>query len=201
MKKLLLVFALCALSASSFADVSITDWKFLFKSGSLNIGDLSPAGFEFGFTDSPNTYLPAFRSNNVSGWVFDENDTIAIDVDGFEGVGESQSLIFMFGVNGKYVVYTAPYTGAGTYEFCSDDIAYNDGVADDNAIANVLFYVGKRLEGTAAGVNYLPADCSGSVRVYVGGKRPETVVPEPASVAYGVFGLLSAVGLRRKLKK
>ncbi|MBP5738355.1 MAG: PEP-CTERM sorting domain-containing protein [Abditibacteriota bacterium] len=60
---------------------------------------------------------------------------------------------------------------------------------------------GTYIPGTSKAIEYLPADHTYPVELRLVRKIPQTEVPEPATYAYGLMGLASVFGLKRRIKK
>ena len=204
MKKLLTLFALCALASSSFAAVTVSDWKANFNGfiADGSISDVSPAGFDFdaGLTDIDD-YRASFRSYNVSDWVYDENNTFSVVVTGFDDVtyngNKPERLVIVLYRGYSCIVYNTVYSGAGTYDFGPADVYNFNGLKADDSFDSVEVDM-------ALGYNpcYSTPTTTGSVRFIVGEEeKPDTVVPEPMAAVYGLFGLGSLIGIKRKIKK
>ncbi len=216
MKKVLFILSLIALASASFAAVSITDWGvfnwniFNYDSHEPFMRDAEPNGFDFNRSSDTNLYHNAnFGSKNVSGWVYDEDDVFTVALTGFEdilpasfGMDNVDNVIVELCKNGKSanIRYAGDYIGAGTYVFDFDNVfsVYNDFGTGD-AVDEIYISLGH----ANSGGSYLFANTTpntyGSVRFMMG--RPETEVPEPASIAYGALGFVSLLGMKRRYGK
>ena len=187
MKKLLILFALCALASSSFAAVTISDWTVQKHGdfGSLadgSISDASPAGFDFdaGVTDTGDNYYSVwFVSENVSGWVYDENSTFSVVVTGFDDVSvygnKPNRLDVTLSCGDSDLYYGKNYSGAGTYVFGPDDVyhMYNTVNAGDSCDYVDVTLSNRSNTCAATGTT------TGSIRFVVGEEeKPDTVVPD-----------------------
>ncbi|MBP5738472.1 MAG: hypothetical protein J6X38_05260 [Abditibacteriota bacterium] len=203
MKKLIFTFALIAVAAASFAaglsdpSTSMTGWTDWGWSGG-NISDLADGrGFSVDLTSAPaGTALDKIRgvtfiSFNVSGWVYDDNESIVAEIDeNFAEADGSYSVSLIVDANGKGALYDTTYTGPGTYVFTEALTA----AANMNglAVTDIWFSLGADKPMTSG--DYL------TVRFKTGDDE-EQLVPEPASVAYGITGLVSLMGIKRRIKK
>ncbi len=205
MKKLLILFALCALASASFAAVTVSDWK-VSKPGigssvaDGSISDVSPAGFDFdaGLTDV-DCYIAVFRSENISGWVYDENNTFSVVVTGFDDMPASpDSLALALFCGDSYIIYDADYYGAGTYNFGPDNMSRKDVdmIAGDSFDFVSVTMTLSSMYCTTTGTT------TGSMRLVFGEEeKPDTVVPEPATCAYALMGFGSLLGIKKHIKK
>ena len=212
MKKALFVFALIALASAAFADLSITDWAVNAYGGGYPdygdiLSDVSPAGFVFANDPQqwPNNLVPKpfFRSITVSGWVYDEDEGFNITIEGFEGADkkvdgfDGDSIQVQLG-RGVLItaIYQTTWNGDGTYFFDKDNLTYSYRTEGD--ILNV--FVRLLIDDH----EYQFADnATGSVQFALGkpAPQPETEVPEPGVCAYGALGLVSLLGMKRRIRK
>ena len=203
MKKLLILFALCALASSSFAEVTTSDWKVHNEFGfGFGIPNASP-GFEFDGTKvAANTLYIAEFNGNISGWLYDSNETFSVVITGFDNAGfvnEKPNELYVRLRSGQSkLCYKADYSGAGTYVFGPDDVDMISGTVNTgDSFSSVA--VSFELDGN---VCYINNTTTGSVRFAEAvEEKPDTVVPEPTTAAYAIAGLLPLIGIKRKIKK
>ena len=226
MKKVLFVIAVIALTSAVFADVSITDWTYMngrtFWTNDGAIEDSGSAGFEFAKSEDfySNSWrsMMSFVSNNVSGWTYDENGTFTVGVEGFEDlyfederdVDTVYVILWRKNEADAMAAYSLPYTGDGDYLFGPESFAKGRGVSGD--VATIQIGLGTEADGGGflpGIVNSGPEWDSARYTAYTSGgmwlggrpERPETELPEPAAYAYGVTGLVSACGIKRRIRK
>ena len=216
MKKLIAIFVLVLLATSAFAAVSITDWYTIayydlthHDYGDI-VTDMAPAGFVF--ANNPDEWYydgteyrepaPDFYSGNVSGWVYDEGDSFTVSVSGFgdlltykEYEGATPKInVHLRTANGEWVRFRTYWNGDGTYVFDDSNLRQRYGrgevtrVSIDFRLGSALYHV---TENTTGSVQFLVPD----------EEQPQTEVLEPATVAYGLMGLGSLAGIKRRIKK
>ena len=220
MKKLLMVFALCALAPSAFAAVTITDWTVYCSDAYICndsiIEDVAPAGFGVKpYSDVSNEYYSSFRSENVAGLVYDSNNSFKFEITGFENTyvdepGDLDVLMICFShrrdnADNRYKIgeqrYLKAYTGPGIYNVESDDLmwSHSGNLVDGDSFNMVLVSLGKL--SSVSGVTKIDAgqifgNNSGSIRLIMS----EESVPEPSSLlalAFGVAGIAGFAFRRR----
>ncbi len=110
------------------------------------------------------------------------------------------------------IAESQPFTGAGTYTFFADPTSayyFADPNATELNITRIGIEIGPYPLGSAEGsspIRYSFPNYSTYARVsnirIPGGSDPEPVeVPEPATYAYGVMGLISVIGMKKRFGK
>ncbi|MBP5738527.1 MAG: hypothetical protein J6X38_05550 [Abditibacteriota bacterium] len=218
MKKALMIIALVCLVASSAFAVSITDWTTYNEESGLReyLSDLNPAGFVIDYPMPEETvigydmYRVDVISRNVSGWVYDQNESVPVRVTGFDNMegrhmqpeeivpiiddepGQKSLITYLLFDEGQ-LIYNTPFDGDGVYYLNPADVLWGNASAyDGQTVVSVNTEIGGDyvwfvVPGTKGSVQYFPED--------------ETEVPEPAAIAYALMGLGSAFGLKRRVKK
>ncbi|MBO7392958.1 MAG: hypothetical protein J6U98_02000 [Abditibacteriota bacterium] len=174
--------------------------------------------------------MAQFSTESVDGWVYDRNEPIYTVITGFEElfVPDSVNLYsdgkFVFlsvsfvspetpdYAKWGYTDYKKPWTGAGEYVFTPEDITrsylsyYDDGSQNYvrwDGLDGVVYYIdaGIMYDGDPRGSGdpWILAG-SGTEGTFRFG-RAETVVPEPATAAYGIMGLVSLIGMKKRFGK
>ena len=139
-----------------------------------------------------------------SNWLFNPNET-TVNVSVTDNFSEEQlaekDYIIMLGavdyrIDELVVSYTAPYTGAGNYTLSLVDAA----VPADTTLPMAMFGIYAADPETGQPTHdFMTIPGGGRLSVKFG--SPETAVPEPASAAYGLLGLGSLIGIKRRIKK
>ena len=211
MKKLFFILALAALCGAAFAnnisdpEVMLTDWHEMGMRADVIISDHDNGK---GFT-AEEYYIPSrsvhFGTQNIVGWVFDENEPICLTIEESDAVADddmSLNLVVWFNDDDDCIYYRKPYTGVGEYVFTTADV-----FADFTTITPADAY-GQSPDELEFDI-YNP-ETDDAAYLPAGGKftatfakvdKPETVVPEPASAAYALLGLGSLLGIKRRIKK
>ena len=226
MKKLLFILALAALCGSVFAnnisdpEVTLTGWQY--NHGGESDSNISDLGDGKGFTVTGSTvsaadYNICYRANNISGWLFNKNEPIIFEITESDFAGSSDEATIKLTVygssdSGKFS-YEKNYTGIGEYVFTAEDIAGNSAYYphlhdfDHNPTGTDEQYAGFYASTLEIGIvsthfpgAYLPADGKFTA-TFAKTDKPETVVPEPASIAYAALGFASVIGIKRRIKK
>ncbi len=217
MKKVLFGILLAVLAASAVSAMSITDWSGGDVAYSRNpdaLTDYGTNGFKIDLTnfvpegDRPDRARFIASSSHVSDWTFDENEDIHINITGFgeyfypndlsQGYSVTLVLAGQSTDEKSPITYAEiPYTGAGEYVITTEDFTFTEALQEQGfvylhgyAVRSILFAVGGGQLGPGA---------YGTVEFSLG--DPKTVVPEPATAAYGVMGLVSLIGIKRKFNK
>ncbi len=230
MKKTLMIIALVCLAVSSAFAVTITDWQCLSDDViSDYYSDLNPSGFAVDVPETLGEEMTvvgrvAFESYGVSDWLFNSNLPITVRVTGFDKVIEqiielrairSNSRGIFTGTKGLdvgvlvgnsgIVTYSIPISGNGIYELTAEDIAstdFNPGAAsrlsDLDGIGVSAVYAAIKDYDIPFATLYAVPGTKGSVEFF---PKDETEVPEPATCAYGALGLVSILGMKRRIRK
>ncbi len=213
MKKIVFILAFIALCGAAFAnnisdpEVTISGWHYLYDlPGGDN--DVSDLGDGKGFTvtadqtagDNMGYYVGNDPSSGciVSGWVFDDNEPITLTVLESDAVAAENASIMCFIGSGWYYSarYLKPYNGVGEYVFTAEDILGSD-LPNGCVPTEIRIMLGtNRYPATT----YLPAGGKFTA-TFAKVNKPETVVPEPASIAYGALGIVSMLGMKRRFGK
>ena len=206
MKKFLFAVALIAMACGAFAtgaadpSATMTGWTDWGWSGGY-LSDLADGrGFTVDLTSAPvgtaidNIRGVTFLTFGPSGWVYDSNESFAIEID--ENFADadgsySVSLIASAGNNGAW--YDKIYNGPGTYVFTAADLLSASDYVNNSEITQIWFTFGSGKSMTSG--DYI------TVRFKTSEDEEETVVPEPASAAYALLGLGSLMGIKRRIKK
>ena len=100
MKKLVYILAVSVLASCAFADLTITDWEWddfnvLYIDYDV-ITDYAPAGFTVGgdpYDPDLGPYRFYFYSDNVSGWLYNGNDSFTVTFDGSNSTFSKPTLL------------------------------------------------------------------------------------------------------------
>ncbi|MBP5737521.1 MAG: hypothetical protein J6X38_00335 [Abditibacteriota bacterium] len=204
MKKLLYILAVSVLASCAFADFTATDWVWDAPyTDDYFVTDYAPAGFTVGpsYYADPGPSVFDFRSDNVSCWLYNGNDSFTVTFEGFRDndFNSSHGTLSFIVRDGSWdncVWYRVPWSGNGAYTFTAEDIfpEWNEGDSIEGLeVGRIDIWV----EDT---VKWTPR-ASGRVTVSLNTTEEETEVPEPACAAYGVAGLVSLIGMKRRIKK
>jgi hypothetical protein len=198
MKKLISVLALAALvCGAAFADFTMTGWSAIAGVGAVTVTDYAPAGFNFEAEETEVAF--GFQTVNIN-WLFNGNEPFTVTFSGFEDndftVPNNSSLGVYVGSWEQYVQSALPWVGNGTYTFENFGGNFVDGFE--------VSYV-QILGGNG---NYdlvlMNEGATGRVTFALGTpeeETPETAVPEPATAAYGIMGLASLMGMKKRFGK
>ena len=206
MKKLVYILAVSVLASCAFADLTITDWVW----DDINviyidydvITDYAPAGFTAGgdpYDPGLGSYRFYFYSDNVSGWLYNGNDSFTVTFEGFRDRDFYPSpgalTVYVDDGSRNAVCYMVPWSGNGAYTFTAEDVfpGWNTGDSIEG------LEVG-RVEVFLEHVKWTPRTY-GRVTVALNTPEEETEVPEPATAAYALMGLGSLAGIKRRIKK
>ena len=196
-----------SLAASAFADFDVT-WGY--RSEIRNGDDL-------GFTDKltsndydNGTFSVAAFGNVVGDWLINPNDVISIGVSGLANLDWSD-----WGtLDNAYLRFThSGYVGADLFfdGFGNADSFFANGVTltgaeflslTDIPSDAVVKWVDFFLQSDGNDANSVGTEYS--LRFSITAPQPdtpETEVPEPASAAYGLLGLGSLLGIKRRIRK
>ena len=204
MKKLLYILAVSVLASCAFADFTATDWVWDAPyTDDYFVTDYAPAGFTVGPSYYAETFWYNFYaiSDNVGGWLYNVNDSFTVTFDGFGDNDFSSadgSLAFYVSdvFQKNWVCYRVPWSGNGAYTFTAEDIfpEWNEGDSIEGLeVGRIDIWVEDPVKWTPR--------ASGRVTVSLNTTEEETEVPEPACAAYGVAGLVSLIGMKRRIKK
>ena len=205
MKKVLILLALVTLAGASFAagindtESTLSDWEAAYDGNVTDLTDVK------GFTATYDSFMGLeFETETISNWLYNPNETILVTVAGdfYDDAWARQypNAVIDFYVtagNGS-VDFSAPFTGTGDYELTLSDVY---GVVEGDAFDYADFAILNR--GNITQVNGKTI----TVTFYEPSAEPdpdpeeETVVPEPAAIAYGLVGLAPLFGLKRRIKK
>ena len=220
MKKIVFILALAALCGAAFANnvsdpgVTLRGWDYFSSSAPAGFVSLAD-GKGFAVTATREGLYSGFTAYNVSGWVFDENESINVKIteaSGMSSVGNQCVAVIPYFDGDTYeevhLFYAKPYTGVGEYTFTVSDIQTNDD-PDEAAwfVATRTESAGKTpYEFILAVGDYDPDEGYIYFNTFdVGGRFSatfgKTVVPEPTSAAYALLGLGSLLGIKRKIRK
>ena len=220
MKKIVFILALAALCGAAFANnvsdpgVTLTGWDYYSTSAPADFVSLAD-GKGFAVTAAGYNLDTGFAAYDVSGWVFDENESINVkitEVSGMSSAGNQYVAVVPYFVGDTYVevhlFYAKPYTGVGEYTFTASDIQ----TVDDPQYA--AWFAATRTESAGktpyavilAVGDYDPVTTDIFFNTFdVGGRFSatfgKTVVPEPTAIAYGLVGLAPLFGLKRRIRK
>ncbi len=218
MKKVLFILSLIALASAAFADLSLTDWVVWDYGASTPtdymadfISDVSPAGFVFANDPSKiqGNHRPQaqFRSNTVSGWVFDEDEGFSVTIEGLdsrkyaiinrEDVDDHIMVRLYYGSGDSTDTFRILWNGDGTY-FFDKNLYYNDlNPNPGSEVTRVML----RLDIDGA-IFAFADDAAGSAQFAVGKPvPPQTEVPEPGVCAYALTGIAALMGIKRRIRK
>lgn len=226
MKKIIFGLALLiAISAAAFANspaddnVSIT-WKDnLFTAPIQNIPG---SGFDLVFSkihdDTPGDMGYMFSGENVQNWLFDPNkDNMYLAFKNFDMIHWGDSLdntdnIYLAVQVGSHdpqgtgittsVMYYVPWSGSGVYTITPDDVYqmyyYNYKTREE------LDYISDPFNVDSMQISH--SSPSGLVYLYLDRNHENSQfryldLPEPSTYAYGIMGLVSLMGLKRRIRK
>ncbi len=215
MKKLISVLAVFAIvCGAASADVTMADWLMWsdqdFDLVDTYTEDYAPAGFDIDTTGVDWGTSFYCESSNVGGWLYNGNDSFTITFEGFEDedfVWDDEAFPGFLRVlvtnweDDACVEYGLPWEGPGTYTFTAEDITSPDDLLEGKSVDMFTF------DGFNAEFGYslsILSGADGRITVSVDTwepETPETVVPEPACAAYGITGLVSLIGIKRRIKK
>ena len=215
MKKLIAVLAVpvivCGAAFAAFAkgindpSVTVSGW-YETNDPDIVISDLQD---DNGFTASGGEYGSAtYYLANVDGWIYDPNETVTVSV--FEDFGsymsagrEIEDLYIIVGAidmnsqsgqsGPNMVIYGAPYNGPGDYTL---PVFQNDGISEGDTLNMALFSLSDEI-----GYYTVDMPAYSTLTVKFNADKPETVVPEPCTIAYALMGLGSIAGIKRRIKK
>ena len=203
MKKLLYILAVSVLASCAFADFTATDWVWDAPyTDDYFVTDYAPAGFAVEssyYNPDPGSFGFHFYSDNVSGWLYNGNDSFTVTFEGFldRDFDPSYGALIVYVDDGfrNAVCYMVPWSGNGAYTFTAEDIVPG-------------WNTGDSIEGLEVGcvevflehVKWTPRTY-GRVTVALNTPEEETEVPEPATAAYALMGLGSLAGIKRRIKK
>ena len=224
MKKLIFVLVFAAMASASFADFSITGWQlqsrknYRYTTVDSVMNDAAPNGFDYQMNaENRSEYSVISVRGYVSDWVFDESDVITVSISGFDdlSMGDSPYALDTLAFsprseNNHVATYVVDYAGDGTYKVGAADARdFVNYIANGESISFVDIALGKfsvgsgYIDGVLAKVT---EDTAGSVYVLFGDAEFEfgnvtPEVPEPGAIAYGAAGLVSLIGIKRRIKK
>ncbi len=220
MRKFVLGLALLlAVSAAAFAntpadeDVTFRNWSAVYdfsRTATLIGNDLNGVDI----TANPSATIDAYITADVTGWLYNTNDELYFLTKGFEdninvrvpaGVVPNWDDVTLFlqiegrsttSNNNYLVTYTVPWTGDGVFALGVDDITamYVNGTQknfSDELNASAIDFRLLNIGGSFVGLN-------------LSDKKMTTGffdLPEPSTYAYGIMGLASLLGLRRRIRK
>ncbi len=207
MKKFIFCMVLAVMAAlSASADVTVTDWNLPYaKPQDYQLTETGPASFDIDFVNEFAQSKPNFwvTGQTVNNWLYDPNEPFTLTIGGFEngGLTYRDNTTLFFTVQDEIfngLTYGVPFNGPGVYTFTPADILPDYGYGDTPTTVGVITFSG--LEYGDIVVN---PGASGSVAFTLGAPDPEeeTVVPEPATYAYAAMGLVSLMGMKRRIRK
>ena len=218
MKKLLTLLALFALAPAAFAagvndpEFTTSEWMAdinYYGSGFAMSDSADGKGFTF-FVDDKSLNIPlSFGPQGVSNWLFNPNETIIVTVDEnfYDAVFPNENddpNIWLLGAsgynNGEAAIFTAAYNGPGEYVLTLVD---NTGLEEGNELDQMFFEFtnGSTFFSMIPSINADVFDRAQVDSVTLTVRFPEkkeTVVPEPMAAVYGLFGLGSLLGIKRR---
>ena len=214
MKKFIAVLALCALACSAFAATTMTNWYYYDE----DFEPVMDSDCFADFNDSGAQLLSGvagyarFTTDNVQGWVYDENDTFNLYVEGFNilelpfdptMIQGTQIVAVLVGVNeDDSARYELPWNENGEYKFDNSALVSGLGGEGEFAVQSVDVWIQFALPGGMAFIPYtFTEDTTGVFSFEVIEKPVPVEVPEPAAFAYAAMGLASAFGLKRRIRK
>ncbi len=224
MKKFILGLALLiAVSAAAFANTPADEgvsirWKDIYEIMPLKNAD--GTGFDIYTTDPSKQHDYMFYLNSsVQGWLFDMNeDTVYMVFKDFDSIRDNvnppaaeegeKMLQFQISANDPNTVqlvamYRQPWKGSGVYAFGPEQLlgvqGYDYRTKEDFLVDIYNEPISVRTMAlNITDANQVPAliDVTGN---------PASVrflnLPEPSTYAYGIMGLASLLGLRRRIRK
>ena len=213
MKRVLITLALLALAGAAFAaninDTSVTAENWTPSDQNFTASDLADDNGFTAYTDTEGYVMASiYFMGGASGWLFDPNETINVSVsenfitdEWLETDGtEECSILFVVANSDTHgaAQYIAPYTGPGDYTLEYFGAA---GLNPGDEIDTVLFMMGE-LDMDEGGTHLLSAPAGSTLTVrFNSSERPETAVPEPTAIAYGLVGLAPLFGLKKRIRK
>ena len=200
MKKCLIVLFILAASAA-FAgglnddDVTVGAWM----APSVTVSGLpDDKGFAVETERNKHTLVLGDR---VSGWLYNPNETIDvfIDEDIFgDNYTTGNYYIYLAGMSGGNIntpAFTAPYYGPGSYTLSLGDLPE---LETGSVLDTINIYFARKDGNRYAAVTFPNA---GNMTFRFKPKAEEPVVPEPAAYAYAAMGLVSVLGMKRRIRK
>ena len=199
MKKVLIVLLVLATSAAfaaRFEDAAVV-WNAVDEGIALSYLD---GGNGFTAVSEKNYSVCSFLGT-ASNWVFDSNETtvsVSVTDDFFADLDLDEEYSITLMDSGYNVVYAAPYNGSGDYTLNLIDAG---DISDNSHLPGAMLglFVVDYENITIGNTTVIPEGGTFSVRF--GAKNEEPVVPEPATYAYGITGLVSVIGIKRKIRK
>ncbi len=219
MKKVFMIIALVCLAVSSAFAATVTDWQTWDADDVLTdyISDLETStGFVLNVPEEMEGATDAFDfiSRSVDGWLFDPNKPVSVNVTGLDSLQLASYLptdtvsmlcIQLYDSNDMdhVMLYGKDITGDGVYAFTDDDFITFDGDAEfdsDVHIGGVDVYIYDASGGSHYTLYAVPGS-NASVEFLFDEEEDPIDVPEPATYAYGALGLVSLLGMKRRIRK
>ncbi|MBO7393151.1 MAG: hypothetical protein J6U98_02990 [Abditibacteriota bacterium] len=210
MKKLISVLAVLALvCGAAFADVSDVDimhWYPLNSNSNISVTAYEPAGFDFELPEGAPSEGFEFYSMYPIDWLYNSNEPFTVTLaglgDGDITASADDSLNVYLDFGSRYLFYSVPWAGNGTYTFTAEDILSEISYppSDETEVSYVDIYVG---DPQGSELAQLKPGASGRVSFFVVPEEetPETELPEPGVCAYGAMGLVSLIGMKKRFVK
>ena len=207
MKNVLIALLILAASAAfantpNDSDVTLSNWAPIDES---IVTDLEG---DNGFTAlSGNNAGATFYTSDISGWLFDPNETIRVTV--FEDFvtpeliadREADNSYFAFAVGNSetmsFALYEAEYNGPGDYVLTVAEI---DGLAENNEISLAQVMIGSHIPDDN-NIHIFAMPVNSTLTVRFNSAEQEIVVPEPMAAAYALVGFAPLFGLKKRIKK
>ncbi len=205
MKNLVSILAVSVLASCAFADFTATDWVWDAPyTDDFLLTDYAPAGFTVGpshYNPDPGSFIFDFGSVNVSGWLYNGNDSFTVTFEGFRDndFNSSHGTLSFIVRDGSWdncVWYRVPWSGNGAYTFTAEDIfpQWNEGDSIEGLeVGCIDIWVEDPVKWTPRAL--------GRVTVSLNTPEEETDIPEPGTIAYAIMGLGSLAGMKRRIKK
>ncbi len=221
MKKLIAVLAVPVIvCGAAFADFDI-DWPETATNNADDNGFTSVLSADMISRGMIETYVGSV--NPEGSWLLNPNDEMTLSIDGIQNMnwsGYDPSRPTNDGNNdgvGLYVFVENPdYPGdfygvpleVGDYTSFESFVENGVTITGQNIIdAYQIDFTGRSVLGIQLTVanSYTTANNAGTLKVNLTvnryGEEEETVVPEPATVAYGALGFVSIIGMKRRIRK
>ncbi len=210
MKKLISVLAPAALlCGAAFADVSDVDIMHRYpisSNSNISVTAYEPAGFDFELPEEAPSEGFDFYSMYPIDRLYNSNEPFTVTLaglgDGDITASADDSLNVYLDFGSRYLFYSVPWAGNGTYTFTAEDILSEISYppSDETEVSYVDIYVG---DPQGSELAQLKPGASGRVSFFVVPEEetPETELPEPGVCAYALTGIAALTGIKRRIRK
>ncbi|MBO7392594.1 MAG: hypothetical protein J6U98_00155 [Abditibacteriota bacterium] len=214
MRKMFFVLALIVMVAACAFASDTVNWLDLYPGTNTAVADVD--GGAYTYYPDPEDFGISFNMTAVSNWLVNANTgdelTVTYDVVGItpDGLSFSAALAEVNASSdyqagyGKTLTIGSPTITDGTYTFTTVLDSPIDVLQSLNVYSFYMYmpYPGSEVDGSVT-YDGLPAFFVTNPKIFVNGEEveSETLIPEPATYAYGVMGLVSVFGLKRRIRK